>query len=363
MVEQLYIINEGTRALNAGLYSQLRDNFPGGVIIANPGEGCHTSSQRRADGSYYTAIHHSGEYYRVNCPFCHDTRHRLWVNHMYGQPDAAGRSMKFLATCYNEQCLDSFDNRKRFHDSIFGFKNVSERRRQQFTVQRATWADPTQMGVVAPPGTIIPLSRLVESMPYHKAVTYLCGERRYTTQMLLHYDISYCTHSVNYPAAVDRIIFPIRMRDNLVGWQARYIGTTDWKTTPKYYGLPGMKKKYMLYNYDNAKDKPFVVLVEGATDCHVVGDYSVALLGKHLSGSQMELVLNTWAGKPIVLIFDPDAREDMRSTVADLQQCGAIVIEIVLPGNYDCGDYDRHTLWNIIYTQSRAMGVQLPLVA
>ena len=25
-----------------------------------------------------------GEYYRIACPFCLDTRHRLWINHRWG---------------------------------------------------------------------------------------------------------------------------------------------------------------------------------------------------------------------------------------------------------------------------------------
>lgn len=364
MTDQLYPVDESRHTLSAELYSILRNNFPGGVIIANPGEGCSLSSVHKLDGTLFTSIHHSGEYYRVNCPFCRDTRHRLWVNHMFGQPDANGRAMRFLATCYNEDCLQNFANRKQFNDVIYGFRNANERRDRAFPLNtEVAWFNPNELRVAEPPGQMIPLSQLARSMPGHEAVRYMCGERRYTSQMLDHYEVQYCTYAPKFPQAAGRIVFPIRMNNQFMGWQARYIGTADWRVIPKYYGLPGMRKRIMLYNYDHAKIMPFVCVVEGPTDCHVVGDTSVAILGKSLSQYQSTLLLNTWPGKPIILIFDPDAREEMRATVADLRSSGTVVVEIVLPGEHDCGDYDRRTLWNIIYSQASAMGVTLPRVA
>lgn len=363
MTDQLYTIDESRLVLCPELYNILRNNFQGGVRIANQGEGCTQSSSWRQDGTLFTSIHHSGEYYRVNCPFCRDTRYRLWINHMYGQSDANGRSMKFLATCYNdERCLDDYENRRKLDRIIFGFRNVSERR-IPFGLNQGEWIDPSQMVKAEPPGQVIPMSQLARSMPDHPAVQYLVHQRRYSLASLDRYEIGFCTYAPRYPAAAGRIIFPIRMNRELVGWQARYIGTTDWRHTPKYYGLPGMRKRLMLYNYDNAKDKPFVVMVEGVTDVHVVGDTSVGLLGKNMSIYQSTMALSTWTGKPFILLLDPDARDEMRSTVENLISNGVVVVEVYLPDGYDCGDYDRRTIWNIIHTQTRARGVVLPEIA
>ena len=73
--------------------------------------------------------------------------------------------------------------------------------------------------------------------------------------------------------------------------------------------------------------------------------------------------MSTWPGKPIILIFDPEARDEMAKTTEELRDNGAVVVEIILPGENDCGDYDRRELWNIIYSQTAAMGVRLPQVA
>lgn len=359
-MDGLYTTDESNFVLCPDLYQKLRSNFQGGVIIANQGEACNLMTSMQSDGTRFTSIHHSGEYYRVNCPFCDDTRHRLWVNHMYGQTDGNGRPMYFLATCYNEQCMDDFDNRRRFQNAIFGFRNANHRHHAAFALNQGEWIDPTQLAKVEPPGQMIPMSHLARSMPDHAAVKYLVHDRRYSLHTLNHYDIGYCTYAPRYPEAAGRVIFPIRMREEFVGWQARYIGTADWRVVPKYYGMPGMRKRLMLYNYDHAKHMPFVVLVEGCTDVHSVGDPSVALLGKSISMYQMTLILSTWHGKPIVLLLDPDALEETRSAVADLRQNGAVVVEIILPEGYDPGDYDRRTIWQIIHAQARDRGVILP---
>lgn len=361
--DPLYAVDESSHVLCPGLYRVLLQKFPGGVRIANQGESCVMTSRPKAGGVVYTAITHSGEYYRINCPYCRDTRYRLWVNHMFGQLDGNGREMRFLANCYNEDCLSKEQHRRHFTDLVLGFQNYGSRRQAPFAIQPGEWVDPTQMGVAEMPGQIIPMFQLAQAAPDHAAVDYLCRQRRYTQQMLAKYELGYCTYAPKYPAATNRIIIPIRMNGVLVGWQARYIGSTDWRTTPKYYGLPGMRKRMMLYNYDTAKNCPFVVVVEGATDAHVVGDPCVAILGKSLSTYQATTLLSTWPGKPIILIFDPEARDEMAKTTEELRDNGAVVVEIILPGENDCGDYDRRELWNIIYSQTAAMGVRLPQVA
>lgn len=361
MGDPLFPQSERSRAINPMLYTKLLQTCPGGVKIANEGQGCLTSTVRQADGRHFTSFHYSGEYYRVNCPFCRDQGHRLWVNHMFGQHDANGRPMYFLATCYNEQCLKDYGKRSQFVDMLFKFVNEHERDRAVFPLQETAWIDdPSGLLVAEPPGELIPMSQMARSMPTHHAVQYMCGERRYTCEVFDRYRISYCPRSEKYPTASDRVVFPIIMNGSMVGWQARYIGSTNWKYTPKYYGLPGMRKRLMLYNYDWAKQMPFVCVVEGPTDCNAVGDAGVALLGKSLSPYQTQLLLSTWDRKPIIFILDPDAKKEMEGIVNDLRQTGAIVCEITLPVDHDCGDYDSSSLWQIIYQQTAAVGIRLP---
>lgn len=356
-----YQPDEAHSALNPVLYNKLRNHFSGGVVVANQGEPFLASWHRNATGKVKAQISTAGEYYRVHCPFCKDGRQRLWINHMYGQPDPDGRPIYYLATCYNEDCMEDYHNRKSLQDTLFGFHNMNERPILYGPGVTHFDGDFRPGQPVSMPGQLIPVSQLARSMPNHPAVQYMCGQRRYTSHMLDHYEISYCVQATpNYRMAHDRIVFPIYMEGNLVGWQARYIGTADWKVVPKYYGLPGMKKSRMLYNYDHAIDKPFVIVVEGPTDAHVLSDYGVSLLGKNMSHMQMQILVAGWPGKPVILVLDPEAREETDKTISNLINAGVVALPIHLPEGYDCGDYDRATLWNIIHSQARQSGIILP---
>lgn len=363
----LYPRQPSHHTLNPTLYRNLEVNFPGGVIIANEGEPMQTGATYVLAGKPNTQILHSGEYYRVNCPFCRDTRHRLWVNHMYGQLDAHGRIMRFVARCYNEDCLADRDNWESFDNAVFNFTNAHERNRQVFPLNLPQdFTDPYTLTKAELPGNVIPVSQLARAMPNHPAVAYLMQGRRYSIFELDHYEVGYCTAVTNqrYATALHRIIFPIRRSGELIGWQAREIppeyGPPYSATGPKYWGLPGMKKKLMLYNHDKALGKQVLVVVEGATSCHRVGDCAVGLMGKTMSTQQYMMILNDWPNVPIVLMLDPDAKEEMQGILADFVNNNIVIVPVWLPEGYDPSDYDRITIWNTIRAKARDIGVILP---
>lgn len=358
MADQLY--HESARVLCPQLYQRLK-TLSGEVVVANAGESLlHSTSFNPQTGRYDTNILRSGEYYRINCPFCQDTRHRLWVNHMYGQPDVHGKPMRFLANCWNENCLSDTSKWQHFNDSIFGFRNVNQRQSAAFQVLPGLVEDATPT-LAKPPGEVIPISQLPQE---HKAWRYMVDERRYSLATLDRYHISYCVradpaHREWWPAT-DRIVFPVYMHRQLVGWQCRYIGKPPSEAS-KYFGMPGMKKRAMLYNYDYAVRCPFVVVVEGPTSANAVGDAAVALMGKYMSYTQLQLLTMGWERKPIVIMLDPDAKEQSRSVLNDLINLGTNpVVEIELTGSHDPSDYGYQAVWNIIRSQAAAKGVLLP---
>src|SRR5205085_9645610 len=57
-------------------------------------------------GRYRLQVDWPGEYYAVSCPYCSDTRQRLWINHRWGKyvPELKLDNL-FLAICFNEDCL------------------------------------------------------------------------------------------------------------------------------------------------------------------------------------------------------------------------------------------------------------------
>lgn len=338
-----------TTALNPSLYRTLVRVF-GQVTIANEGQGFHGHVLPTADGRQSLQVRAAGEYYRVCCPWCHDTRKRLWINHYYGQMGPDNRPLIHLAHCFNDDCLASWERRKALADRLLGMPNARERR-EPAPLNPASDDGPT--AAFEPPGDVQPLASLP---PSHPAVRYMVS-RRYTPEMVQAFEIGYIVRAVpKYRLAQDRIYFPIRMHGQLVGWQTRYIGDIDWKAAgiPKYYSLPGFKKSRVLYNFDTAVNYAFVVPVEGPADAQRAGGPAVALLGKTLSATQRSLLIQHWPGKPIVFVLDPEAKEEMQGIVFDLamERRTAPVIAVELPGTADPGDWETGPLWDFIYRRA-----------
>lgn len=77
----------------------------------------------------------------MNCPYCRDSRHRLRVNHLYGQPDNRGWPRRHLAHCFNEDCLADRQTRDDFFQLLFRFRNARERLLSPPFPGRRDWTD------------------------------------------------------------------------------------------------------------------------------------------------------------------------------------------------------------------------------
>lgn len=341
--------------LNLTLYNALRHRF-GEVIVANEGEAMTTRTVYYEPGRRRLEPIHPGEYYRIACPVCQDSRKRLWVNHRFGTVDPyTGHPMLFLAICYRRNCLSKPGAARKLYDMIFGFVNRDQRQRMVISPGRV---DDSPPGPKPPPGELAFISQLP---PDHPAVQYLVGQRHFGLDLLDHYRVNLCTKAdPQYRMAEGRIAVPFFQHGELMGWQARFIGTPLHEDIPKYYTCPGVKKKLMLYNLDNARDKPFVVVVEGVTDVWRVGDHAVALLGKEPSRAQQALLATHWPDKPIIILLDADAQDGVQGIVRDMTRIGTgPVIQVTLPDGEDPAGLDRAQVWNIIRRQADAAGVCL----
>ena len=292
----------------------------------------------------------------MNCPYCGDTKHRLWINHRWGINTPGGeQSLWWAIVCYNEKCFEGekgYMRRRELERRIYG---------QMRPAERST--HPVRMGeiqdalrVATDPGECVTLTSLAAD---HPAIRYLRDERQFDiAQIEADYGASYCVRALpEYNLAQNRIIIPIHMRGQYVGWQARYVGNPPSKAIPKYWTMPGLSKRLVLYDYDAAKHMPFVVICEGPTDAWRVGTSGVAILGKSLHPRQAELVAATW--KAAVLLLDPEAVEDSRVAYARLQTAKLPLARIELPEGTDPGSTPRDVLWRYILDGSRSQGLDL----
>jgi hypothetical protein len=209
------------------------------------------------------------------------------------------------------------------------------------------------------PGHVLPLTDLPLDSP---AVTFL-QERDFDVQELAEvWGVGLCTTATE-PILEGRIYIPVHMNGKLVGWQGRWPGEVDWKTTgiSKYHNMKGMPKNAILYNFDLARQQPLVVICEGVTDVWRIGKPGVALLGKTASAQQLHLLATAWAGKPIVILLDADAAAEAEELSRKLRpHVKSQLVVARLPEGADPGSCPRKELWSFLRVEAQAQGVVVP---
>jgi DNA primase len=231
----------------------------------------------------------SGKDIMVNCPFCifrgrktPDREYKLYIT-----------LSKDLAHCFR---CDYASKASKLIPQIASYGTVIERVQER--------DDEKEKDLEQLPQSV-PLYTLP---PGHLALDYIIKDRNCTVGMLLDKGATYCEdyRKGDYSFG-PRIVFPFFQFGTYRGFQAR----TIWKNTlPKYVGASNMKKKTLLYNYDEAfsQDEQLIV-VEGPFDVVRLGNQSVAALGKSISDEQLRLI-KMGQFKRIVMLLDPDAKEE-----------------------------------------------------
>lgn len=169
------------------------------------------------------------------------------------------------------------------------------------------------------------------------------------------------------------VVAQVVMNGMLVGWQARLLYDPDKLTDercrmiglpwdpvkskfdkpPKYMTMPGMDKREILWNFDNARQSDTVVICEGVYDAARVGRCAVATLGKSVSDQQVGLLEQYW--RNVIILLDPDAEKDAERLRRKFQT--ANVVTVTLQGYKDAGEAPRAAIWSQIYDACVASGV------
>ena len=353
--------------LNPRLYRALQRRFHH-VEIANEGEQyipSRVNSQYRR-GRIDSPPAYAGEYYRVACPYCGDTRKRLWINHMFAVAGEDGDDHLYLAICYNEGCIDCRAQQQRLYDMIYPVGYRAQQRLAEFAAARP--AERSQVPSFEQPVQLPPSVSLSDSIAT-RARDYLMSRGFDPTEIVALWGATYCATSPgSLPRVYDRIVIPVHaLRQRLgagatparevfvAGWQAREIGNTPGSRA-KYLSMKGMRKSHLLYGLPRAVEGSGpLVLVEGPTDVWRLGGNAVATFGKTMSPSQVALLLQYFARRPIVVMLDRDARAESQ-TATGLIRAGrrqwndsAPVICAEPPdGMQDIGDCSREQAWNTI---------------
>jgi len=343
--------------LNEVLYNRLCKRF-GEVRIAKQGE--RMSGEYTFDNRY--EMIEGGEYYRICCPFCArqnttDTRFRLWINHRWGvglDKQEPGRQDNFwwAWVCYNEHCEQHPENTHQLRTWLY---SAIGREREEVRVQIGEGVASASLGLVEWPGRCIRLDQLQSD---HLACQYLHSRGFNAADVGRQWGVSYCEGGdPKYGMAQGRLIIPIRMDGEMVGWQARTPYDMDWKASrvPKYYNSPGINKRLMLYGHDRAVHENFCIITEGVTDVWAVGPGAVCLLGKDISMHQAEMIKMKWKAAAIAL--DADAGDRIAKIENMLDKLPTVVVN--MPPDTDPADLSQARFWDLLLSSSIEQGVDL----
>lgn len=356
-----------TQPLNNELYRRLKRAF-GSVKIGNEGRAMspepisvpNTLDLERL--RMHLEVVDFGEYYRVCCPACNDTRHRLYVNYMYGKKDLGGRPLDFLAICYNEGCMSEAEHRIDFRERL----ECRDEELADFQIRKGRAVDPTKRKA-KPPG---PIRNLTELPHNHKARRYIESRRFDPDRLGRYYGVGFCLDSLYYLAR-QRIYIPVTWQGKLVGWQVRYVGELPWKDPvkkadlpPKYWTMPNMPRGAILPNFDHAREFRTGVLVEGWFDVFGFGPMAMPVLGNTISDQQVKTFTAIWGqpGRSGVWLLDPEeyASKATQRNVAKLkeQMPGQLAV-VQLPKGTDPGSLDRAFARDYVAEHAKDQGVKV----
>ena len=299
----------------------------------------------------------------MNCPYCNDTKHRLYINHKWGHEDKFGNYNRHLTICYNEGCLS---HPGRVEDLMMKITATRHELAQAKILPGVKAPTPEDL-VVDWPGYVIPVEDLPDT---HKAVQYLRSRNFDPAFIGRFYNVHYCESSIFYLAR-DRLVIPLYIDKKMVGWQCRYIGEINWKgpTAPvKYYNNPNLPRRRVVYNFGNAIKYRTMVIMEGVTDVWSLGPMGVSTLGSFMSEDQRTRIVKACRGdeNSAVLLYDPDVKDDkqkwpgIKKMIDKLKrEMRGRFADVWLPTGRDPGSLDRTFLRQYIADEARKQKVEV----
>lgn len=345
---------------NRKLYLAMKQIFGETPRIINEGEPCRLVNVY-AEYSFIPQTQDlpasstpGGEQYAVSCPFCGDTRQRLYFSHMWDsefvQNNCRYHCSDRLMHCFNENCTDIKANRSKLTNSLReAMGSISEIDEAAMSVEAVELHNELANQCLFPADTVLVND---PSTPI-EVQTYLT-ERGFDCNYLAEqWEIGWlpCYGKFAHPI----LVIPVYQNDEYWFWQGRlvpldgHVGSPveyNLETLtefPKYYFPHGVKKAWALYNIDRARTYDTIFLVEGVTDAWAIGEQAIARFGKQLSGAQVQLLANQCFGKHIIIVPDSDDPQALETAKEDamrleIQAAFASVELSLLPDGTDPGD-------------------------
>jgi hypothetical protein len=347
--------------LNKALYQAMAKKFSAVEVVNRGDKGDYKRVVRQAANSQRQYVNYDvkpggsfGERYRVDCPYCGDTRKRLYVTYLFGMEDEeTGLANTGNIHCFNEACHEDYTNRRELLEDLelHGLRDYFVVQQTQ-KIEEADEASGefTFRGEVGRPGECVQLSEIVEGTPDYRIIEYLRDERGFDVGKLQQwYGVEYLRRAFSYSLLSGRVWTPFYRAGAMIAWTARAVpGLCD--SDIRHFHSPGGLGG-LLYGLGSALDMPVLTLVEGPADRWAIGSSGVALLSKTLGGQKAARLATGLSGSKVELVLvllDPEQPENEKAkgkphqieeTVARVRKITTKpVLPVYLPSGLDPAD-------------------------
>ena len=279
-----------------------------------------------------------GEQYAVNCKFCNDTRHRLYISHMWDTEFVQGNCRYHcsdrLMRCWNEECVsDKNDetrlNRQRIINSLReAMGSITEIDEDELVPTE----DEPQCALANQCLYPEDAKHLTDPNTPDTVKSYLAARGFDLKTLYEDFRIDWIDRYGKFHHPI--LVVPVYQNGDYWFWQGRLVpidGTVRGEVErdrstgylfPKYYFPHGVKKAWSLYNMDAARLRDTVCIVEGVTDVWAIGNNpkisAVAKFGRSVSVTQLDLLTKQFFNKHIILVPDMDDPEALKEANEDL---------------------------------------------
>lgn len=366
--------------LNKPLYAALRVLYGDVEVVARGDKGNYVRQVNTTvkDGASREYVNYNvqpggsyGEQYRLDCPWCGDTRKRLYVSYLFGMRDPVTRFVNYgNIHCYNESCHTDYYNKKDLYDDIqlAGFSDFASSDEDIHGHDSQGGGELLDRGEVSRPGYMVPFSQIPPSSPAYRAVTYLRDDRGFDVDMLeSYYGVQYLARAHRLKVLNGRIWTPMYRGGVLTAWTARAVPGLSDTEIPHFHSPGGLGG--LVYGLGGALKCRVLCIVEGVSDKWAVGRPGVALLSKklgHLKCQRLFADIYSSSVEAVVVLLDPDQPESEleKGQVHHIQETvdtvtkywSGLVFPVYLPSGTDPGGCSRDFISKYLFGVLKSYG-------
>lgn len=291
----------------------------------------------------------AGEEIRFNCPFCGETKYKLYVHSEKGlwicfKCSEKGNPVTFVKQYYNVSYIEAVDIL-----ATYDYDVHAEQNNRYTLAQYGSDLDPEEQ-------LLLFISREGEPIETIQEIRYVCPptptnckslmanfnnpeafpffqylhNRGVTLEKIKTHHISYVTHGTvtltdgrQMELNNHLVFFTFDDRGNPIYWNTRSI---DPNPFIKSFNAPSKDNEYSknntIFNLNNAKHTDKIVVTEGVFDALTIPNNSgVATFGKKITEMQIDLLVEAanFRNIPIYLFLDSDAQKEVNQALERLQ--------------------------------------------